>query len=57
MMYRATVEYRDEMSRGNWRTHSHTSDTRESAISRVLADVSDCEHRNLKVEKVDERYR
>lgn len=53
--YQATIEYRDEYSRGQWRTHTVISDSREGAMSRALAHCSDCEHRNLKVEALDER--
>lgn len=50
--YKATIEYRDEWTRGRWSEHSCISSDRDEAIMMVLRHCSDCEHRNLKVEEI-----
>lgn len=55
MKYRATLEYRDEYTRGKWRETSATADDRDEAVACVMRKCSDCEHRNLKVEVLTNR--
>lgn len=52
--YKATIEYRDEYTHGQWRTHSVTSSVCSEAVSMVRQHCRDCESRNLKVEEVEE---
>lgn len=52
--YKATIEYRDEWTRGKWSEHCCVSSDREEAIKMVRQHCSDCESRNLKVEEVEE---
>lgn len=51
-MYKATIKYRDEFTRGNWREHSVTAETPERARAMVLSHCDDCEHTEPIVEKV-----
>lgn len=50
IMYRATLEYRDRYTHGEWRETSATADDRDKAVACVMNMCSDCQHRNLKVE-------
>lgn len=52
MRYKATIEYRDEFSRGRWQEHVCICADRASAARMALEHCSDCEHRNLRVEEV-----
>lgn len=52
--YKATIEYRDEWTRGKWSTHTVICGDRDDAIRMVRQHCSDCESRNLKVEEVEE---
>ena len=49
-MYRATLEYRDRYTHGEWRETSATADDRDKAVACVMSMCSDCAHRNLRVE-------
>lgn len=50
IMYRATLEYRDRYTHGEWRETSATADDRDKAVACIMNMCSDCQHRNLKVE-------
>ena len=51
-MYRATLEYRDRYTHGEWRETSATADDRDKAVACVMSMCSDCSHRNLRVEVI-----
>ena len=53
MMYRATLEYRDRYTHGEWRETSATADDRDKAVACVMSMCSDCAHRNLRVEVIN----
>ena len=53
MMYRATLEYRDSYTHGKWRETSATADDRDKAVARAMHLCSDCAHRNLRVEVIN----
>ena len=52
-MYRATLEYRDRYTHGEWRDTSATADDRDKAVACVMSMCSDCAHRNLRVEVIN----
>lgn len=52
-MYRATLEYRDRYTHGEWLETSATADDRDKAVACVMSMCSDCAHRNLRVEVIN----
>ena len=54
-MYRATLEYRDEYTRGKWRETSATANDKYEAVDCVMRKCSDCDYRNLRVEVINNR--